>query len=329
MKNKIRPLFIFSQPRSGSTLLQKLLMTHKTIFSVNEPWVLLPFVGAVRENGTLSDYSHLTSYKAIQDFMHSMGGEEVLYNNLHDFIINLYDAAARYNKSDAAYFLDKTPRYYLIIPQIARLFPEARFIFLFRNPLAIFSSVVKTWHNDRLMFHFNYIDLFEAPQYLTEGYRLLKDQSIKINYEKLVTDTNRELHRISGFLGIDVDEFELARFKDLELKGMMGDAEGAKKYSNVSSESLYKWKQGCNSFYRKRVIKKYLRSLGEDYLNLTENSRGDLIAEIDKVKVNKIGLKDFLDYAAANLYRRLRLIFQRRRFSHLFGDGEKIKCPYY
>ena len=37
------PIFLFSLPRSGSTLLQRVLMSHKDIASVAEPWLMLPF----------------------------------------------------------------------------------------------------------------------------------------------------------------------------------------------------------------------------------------------------------------------------------------------
>ncbi len=76
------------------------------------------------------------------------------------------------------YFLDKTPRYYLIIPEIAQIFPDAKFIFLFRNPLQVISSVMKTWCKGTLNgLHRYNNDLINGPQLLSEGYEILKDKS--------------------------------------------------------------------------------------------------------------------------------------------------------
>ena len=40
------------------------------------------------------------------------------------------------------YFLDKTPRYHLVVDEIMELFPDAKFIFLWRHPLAMAASVI-------------------------------------------------------------------------------------------------------------------------------------------------------------------------------------------
>jgi hypothetical protein len=52
---------------------------------------------------------------------------------VHDFGIDLYTRAA----GEARYFLDKTPRYHYVVDDLFRVFPEAKTIFLWRNPLAI------------------------------------------------------------------------------------------------------------------------------------------------------------------------------------------------
>ena len=51
------PIFVFSLPRSGSTLLQRVLMSHNDISSVAEPWILLPQIYSLKKEGTLSEYS--------------------------------------------------------------------------------------------------------------------------------------------------------------------------------------------------------------------------------------------------------------------------------
>ena len=65
--------------------------------------------------------------------------------------MTLYSQAA---EDGASYFLDKTPPYAHFLPELARTFPEAKFIALWRNPLAVVASIVETfcggrWEPDR------------------------------------------------------------------------------------------------------------------------------------------------------------------------------------
>ncbi|MFW6066259.1 MAG: sulfotransferase, partial [Planctomycetota bacterium] len=42
MTTTVSPLILFSLPRSGSTLLQRMLSLHGRIASTAEPWLLIP-----------------------------------------------------------------------------------------------------------------------------------------------------------------------------------------------------------------------------------------------------------------------------------------------
>ena len=59
-------------PRSGSTLLQRVLMTHDNIASTSEPWFLLPLFYLTECQGALAEYSLHTSAQAIQDLIESL-----------------------------------------------------------------------------------------------------------------------------------------------------------------------------------------------------------------------------------------------------------------
>jgi len=326
----IKPIFLFSLPRSGSTLLQKLLMTHQEIAAVTEPWILLPFIGAHRKEGTLTDYSHLTSFRAVEDFIENLGGEESYLESLGNFILELYGKAAIKNeKGSANYFLDKTPRYYLIIPQILRLFPHAKFIFLFRNPLSIYTSVMQTWHKNRLKFHFNHIDLYEGPHCLARGYELIKDRSIKLNYENLVQDPLGTLQQVADFLHIPLSGFDTGDYKAQELHGTMGDPEGINRYRDVSAHSIERWKQACNSLFRKKVLTSYINGLSPEFLAQTGFESKDLQAQIKSIRTLRPGFIDMLDYSLTLMYRKVRLFFQILGNRHFLKTRKKRKVVFY
>lgn len=133
------PIFLFSMPRAGSTLMQRLLLANASIGGTAEPWLLLPFIYALKKHGIVSEYSHKICQEAINEFITLLPNGEQAYNDeLRKFISGLYRAQLH---DEEIYFLDKTPRYYLIIPEIARVFPDAKFIFLFRHPLQILASL--------------------------------------------------------------------------------------------------------------------------------------------------------------------------------------------
>ena len=98
---------------------------------------------AYEKEGILSKYSHSNSYAAFKDFINNLPNKDGdYYEALGEFATKLYQKQCI---NDEKYFLDKTPRYYHFIPGIGNAFPNAKFIFLFRRPVYVMSSVIKTW----------------------------------------------------------------------------------------------------------------------------------------------------------------------------------------
>src|SRR2546430_17123071 len=57
-------------------------------------------------------------------------------------MLRLYERGAG---SRPRHFLDKSPPYCLVAAEIMHLFPEGKFVFLWRNPLSIVASIIPTW----------------------------------------------------------------------------------------------------------------------------------------------------------------------------------------
>ena len=60
-------IFIISQPRSGSTLLQSLLSNNDFVATTSEPWILIPFLSFLKGDTKLNANFKLTK-NAIIDF---------------------------------------------------------------------------------------------------------------------------------------------------------------------------------------------------------------------------------------------------------------------
>lgn len=300
------PIFLFSLPRSGSTLLQRVLMSHKDIVSVAEPWLMLPFSYAYKREGSLAEYSHSIAYAAFEDFINNLPNkEDDYYEALGIFANTLYSKQCLHNET---YFLDKTPRYYYIIPQISKAFPDAKFIFLFRNPVHVMSSMMQTWCNGRLKKMYAYErDLNQGPKALSEGYQLVKDKAYAIQYEEYVTNPEKFTKEICEYLELEFDEDMLSNFSSQDTKGRMGDPTGVKEYKIVDTKSLTKWEKTFGTSFRKRIVKNYVESIDEDVLKIQGYSKKSMIEDIEKLnEIYTLAIEDRMDLIYCNLIRRLK-----------------------
>jgi len=279
-------MFVFSLPRSGSTLLQRILGSHSQISTAPEPWLLLPFAYATRHRGVFAEYNHNVSRQAINDFIGKLpAGEDDYFKELGRFAKSLY---MKVSDAQTLYFLDKTPRYYFIIPEIRTIFPDAKFIFLFRNPLQVFASIIDTWCNGRLLFYKHYADLFIGPSCLAAGYGMMADQSIRINFENLVQSPEESVKEILDYLALEYEPGMLDHFKDVTIGGRMGDP-GRFGSGQINPSSLEKWKTTLNTSFRKFYAGYYLECLGADTLKTFGYEPDDLKKQLNDVKVTGFG----------------------------------------
>jgi len=300
------PIFLFSLPRSGSTLLQRILMSHKDIASLSEPWLMLPFIYAYKKEGTLTEYGHYTSFNAFDDFIDNLPNKEAdYYSALGSFASTLYERQCLKNEK---YFLDKTPRYFNIIPQIEKSFPDAKFIFLFRNPTHVMSSMMQTWCNGRFKKMYNYDrDLTFGPKALSEGYELLKDKAYAVKYEDYVTNPEKYTKELCEYLDIDFDVNMLNLFASQNTKGRMGDPTGIQDYSCVDIRPLEKWKSTFNTPLRKKYLEKYIKNIDGKVFSIQGYEKKNILVEIEELTVKKKRyFRDKLDLIYSGLVRVLK-----------------------
>ena len=142
VSDEIKPIFIFALARSGTTLVQRIIAAHDGVATTSEPWLLLPHAYTFKTSGVFAEYPHATLVEAIEDFCAELPGGSAEYRReLHDYILRLYRLAAG---EDATYFLDKSP-YSQVPEEVMEIFPEGKFVFLWRNPLSVAASNMETW----------------------------------------------------------------------------------------------------------------------------------------------------------------------------------------
>jgi len=311
----MQPIFIFSLPRAGSTLLQRIVAGHPDVMTTSESWTLLPSIYALKEHGVFTEYGHLGVYMGVNDFVGSLPRRRSDYfESLHDFIISLFRKQAR---NGERFFLEKTPRYHLIIPEIMETFPEGKFIFLWRNPLAIAASIIDTWGRGKWNLYRFYIDLYEGLFRLTEAYRPNLGNMYALRYEDLITNSEKEIESLAAFLGIEGNIKVSDALPANELKGRMGDPTGVHEYGSVSQAPMEKWKSVLSNPFRKAWSKRYLDSIGEDRLRLMGYQSVELMKELEQTASSYQGMtSDFFRQVYGYLFRRFEfkiLRFKRKQ----------------
>jgi hypothetical protein len=312
--NKITPIFIFSLPRSGSTLLQKIIASSEMVSTSAEPWILLPLLYSQKEEGTVSEYSHKKAVLALNDVKQRLLDNSKKFDDiLVEFILSIYEGLSNPNSK---YFLDKTPRYYLIIEEISNIFPNAKFIFLFRNPLSQLNSKLDT-HNGRFKtLYGDSVDILYGPNLLEAGYGKLQKKSIKIVYSELINNTQTTIEKLNDYLDIQIDTSIVSNLSKVQLEGSMGDPKLMSNASNkISNDSLNKWKGTFNTPVRRLVAIKYIKGINNNYFKLLDVSRGEIIRELKTIKIKyKFSVKDCYDliYCYINMRFKPSLIFSKK-----------------
>jgi hypothetical protein len=150
-----RPIFIVAAPRSGSTLLFETLAASDQLCSVGgEAHWLVESIPALRVGAPGVDSNRLDA---------SHAGGEVPEKIIAQIIPRLEDSRGRPVAAESELrFLEKTPKNALRVPFFERIFPDAMFIFLWREPRGNLSSIIEAWRSGNWK-TYNGLDGFDGP----------------------------------------------------------------------------------------------------------------------------------------------------------------------
>lgn len=135
-----RPVFIVAAPRSGSTLLFETLAASSQLCSVGgEAHWLVEGIPELRPGAPGVDCNRLTAQHATP----AIGADirEQILTRLQDH------SGQKLAEPGSMRLLEKTPKNALRIPFFDRIFPDAQFIFLWRDPRENISSIMEAWRS--------------------------------------------------------------------------------------------------------------------------------------------------------------------------------------
>lgn len=175
------PVFVLCSLRSGSTLLRAVLDSHSKIHA--PPEMHLRWIGV-----RLYDrYSRRA--------MSEVGADEAeLRFMLWDRI--LHREMARHGKE---VLVNKTPSDAIMWPSIADAWPDARFIFLLREPAAS----ARSWHRSHPDLTVDQAAAKVLPYMNSVEQARAEHDGLTVRYEQLTQDPAGETRRICDYLGLD------------------------------------------------------------------------------------------------------------------------------
>lgn len=272
------PIFLFCLPRSGSTLLQRVLSAHEDITTVSESHLLLPYLYSLKKRGVYSEYNHQFTARGIQNFCLELpNGENDYLAEIRDLALRLY---AKATKNEVKYFLDKAGAYHLVIEEIINLFQDAKFVMLWRNPLSIIASLMHSWSSGKWNLYLTQHHLFLGLPQLIKTYQKYQNKMCAVQYEQLIATPDEELRPVFEYLEIPFLPNTASLFNTVVLKGNTGDQIGMKKYKTLSQEPIDKWKLILGNPMRKLWCKRYLEYLGKDRLAVMGYDMNQLMTDL-------------------------------------------------
>lgn len=195
-------VFLVGAPRSGTTWLQTLLAEHPSIVTSQETHLFSGYLGqwftqweregkragsrAVGLRNVIDEDEFLLMIRAAAD---------VVFNSI----------AAR--KPNATMVLEKTPIHVLYVPLILKVYPDARFIHIVRDPRSVVASLRaagKTWGAT-----WRGIPLLGLAErwydYAGAGASLVaeSDAAVQLRYEDLLESTSARLRELTEWLALD------------------------------------------------------------------------------------------------------------------------------
>ena len=251
-------LFVIASPRSGSTMLERMLESHTQIQGGPEPHILTPLAHlGVWDKVEKAPYDHVLASVSQKLFVDQLPeGEQDYWEACRAYCDVLYGRFMAH--SDKAICLDKTPAYGLILPFMAKVFPDAKFVVLTRHPLATFSSFANSFFDGDYQVAQDYNPLLN--RYVPALAAFLRQDNvpfIHVRYEDLVKDPETWMHKIYDYIGIDF-EAESINYgdhqRDAAAEKGLGDPLGVQQHDRPSTDSVKKWVEELATDDSKRTL---------------------------------------------------------------------------
>ena len=183
------PIFIVGMPRTGTTLIERILSSHSEVESAGE----------------LANFSLLVKKQLKTESQWVLDVETIEQADKLDFekLGRDYLDSTRHLTGGSAHFIDKMPLNFMYVPMIARALPNARIICLRRNPMDTCLSNYRQLFSTNFSYYNYAYSLTDTAEFYLQFSSLmdhlgdlLGDRFLQISYEAVVENPEAETRRL-------------------------------------------------------------------------------------------------------------------------------------
>lgn len=221
-----RIVFVVGAPRSGTTLLQRILAIHDHFFSIEKE----------------SSFFALSNIFTRYNLLGISKSENIQLFQTSKDIIDYIDKAIALLESNnsGSIYVDKAPQHVLHINKLLKFFPNSKIIHIYRDGRDCYCSAV----NHPYIPQNRSIKTFASywKRCIKSGYSENNHSRIfQISYEQFTREPQKIIHNIMNFLGDNIQK------KQLDVKKISADKRSKKMYfsrlnESISPSSVDRWK---------------------------------------------------------------------------------------
>ncbi len=281
-------VFLIGSPRSGSTLLSRMLGAHSAVCAPEEPHLITPLAHlGYYESVEAAPYDPIITRTAARALVAGLpGGEDAYLAALRALTDSLYAGLLEAGGNGARLLLDKTPAYALSLDFLSRLYPQARYVVLTRNPLAVWSSYVDSFFDGDDAVAHRHNPLLE--RYVPAIARFVRESAtpmVRIQYENLVQEPEKNIRQLCAFLDLEFEPGMVEYGSAPDAKGEsargLGDPTNVARESRPTTGSLSKWARAAvGRPERLALYEQILARLTDEDLEVWGHPRGELAAQL-------------------------------------------------
>ncbi len=195
-----RPIFILGMPRSGTSLTEQILASHKDVYGAGELEDIKKISTLIKKTDPQAGGYYPTRMENID--------QTKLTELANTYLGKLNDL-----NSEARYVTDKMPHNFLHIGLISVLFPDARIIHCKRNPL---DNCLSIYFQNFIWTHDYALDLADTGFFYSEYERIMQhwenvieNPILTVQYEDMVADQEAVSRKIFEFCDLEWDDSAL------------------------------------------------------------------------------------------------------------------------
>ena len=214
-------IFIVGMPRSGSSLIEQILSSHKNVFGGGEIQYIQEIANKIINEKKI-DVSSIDNYR----------------NDYLSLISELNDSSS--------FFTDKELLNFYNIGLILSLFPKARIINCLRDPLDNCWSIYKNYFPIKTEFVNDFKDITKFYKLYLNTMKFWQKEFpqniFNLNYETLVENPKNQIEKILNFCGLEWDENVMSHHKNSRIIRTLSFDQANKPISKKVSHSIKNYK---------------------------------------------------------------------------------------